>query len=376
MGLETGTYISDFVTTNPLGSDAKSTADDHIRLIKSFVKATFPNVTGAVTPTHTELNYVDGVTSAIQTQIDTKGAHAGQVWTGTHNFTGATLTYTTQSQGDNSTKGATTSYVDTGLALKGNINAQTWTGTHTFSGACVVPTMTAGDNSTNASSTAFVSAAIAAAAFSTALPSQSGNAGKYVTTNGTTASWASIPVAGMTLISSASASAVATVDFTSGIDTTYDQYLIEFQNVVPATSSTQFYMRASNNSGSSFISSASYITGGRGIDGTDALQSLAASGDSKFPLSLSGGDGVKNSGAVSGASGISGYVILFRPASNRYAEILFSTTHRGSGTNVHATWGNGQVDMNPSNVMNAVRFMFSSGNITSGEFKLYGLKKS
>jgi hypothetical protein len=34
------------------------------------VKATFPNVSGAVTPTHTELNYVDGVTSAIQTQIN------------------------------------------------------------------------------------------------------------------------------------------------------------------------------------------------------------------------------------------------------------------------------------------------------------------
>jgi len=74
MGLETGTYISDLVSTNPLGSDAKSTADDHLRLIKSCIKATYPNVSGAVTPTHTELNYVDGVTSAIQTQIDSKQA--------------------------------------------------------------------------------------------------------------------------------------------------------------------------------------------------------------------------------------------------------------------------------------------------------------
>ena len=31
-------------------------ADDHLRLIKSTVKATFPNLTGAVTATHTELN--------------------------------------------------------------------------------------------------------------------------------------------------------------------------------------------------------------------------------------------------------------------------------------------------------------------------------
>jgi hypothetical protein len=55
-GLETGTYISDLVTTNPTAADPVSQADDHMRLIKSTVKATFPNVTGAVTPTHTQLN--------------------------------------------------------------------------------------------------------------------------------------------------------------------------------------------------------------------------------------------------------------------------------------------------------------------------------
>lgn len=70
MGLETGTYISDLNASNPASGDAKSQGDDHIRLVKSTIKATFPNVTGAVTPTHTELNYVDGVTSGIQAQLD------------------------------------------------------------------------------------------------------------------------------------------------------------------------------------------------------------------------------------------------------------------------------------------------------------------
>lgn len=56
MALETGTYISDLVTTNPVGTDTLDKADDHLRLIKSTVKATFPNITGAVTPTHTDLN--------------------------------------------------------------------------------------------------------------------------------------------------------------------------------------------------------------------------------------------------------------------------------------------------------------------------------
>ena len=70
MALETATYINGLVSTNPVSSDAPSAGDDHLRLIKATILATFPGVAGAVTPTHTELNYVDGVTSAIQTQLN------------------------------------------------------------------------------------------------------------------------------------------------------------------------------------------------------------------------------------------------------------------------------------------------------------------
>ena len=99
MALETGTYISDLVSTNPTVSDNISQGDDHIRLLKATIKATFPNITGAVTSTQaelnkltgvtastaeinklagltattTELNYASGVTSSIQTQLNSKG---------------------------------------------------------------------------------------------------------------------------------------------------------------------------------------------------------------------------------------------------------------------------------------------------------------
>lgn len=76
MALETGTYINSLVATNPTATDPIKQGDDHLRLIKAALKATFPNITGAVTPTHTELNYVDGVTSAIQTQLNAKLASA------------------------------------------------------------------------------------------------------------------------------------------------------------------------------------------------------------------------------------------------------------------------------------------------------------
>ena len=49
MPLESATYIDGLVTTNPAASDAISTADDHLRLIKSAIKATFPNITGPLT---------------------------------------------------------------------------------------------------------------------------------------------------------------------------------------------------------------------------------------------------------------------------------------------------------------------------------------
>lgn len=101
MALEAATHINDLVVTNPPGSDNLSTADDHLRLIKDVLKRDLP-LTGAVTATYQEINglngltasraiattaggiltasattaaelaYVNGVTSAIQTQLDAK----------------------------------------------------------------------------------------------------------------------------------------------------------------------------------------------------------------------------------------------------------------------------------------------------------------
>ncbi len=64
MALESGTYINSLNTSNPASTDGLAQADDHLRLIKSTVKSTFPNVTGAVSATHTELNLIDGLTAS------------------------------------------------------------------------------------------------------------------------------------------------------------------------------------------------------------------------------------------------------------------------------------------------------------------------
>ena len=64
MALETGTYISSLNASNPASTDGLAQADDHIRLLKATIKATLPNVTGAITASHTELNALDGVTAS------------------------------------------------------------------------------------------------------------------------------------------------------------------------------------------------------------------------------------------------------------------------------------------------------------------------
>ena len=47
MGLETTTTIAGLVDTNPLDADMISSGDDHLRLIKAVLKATFPGVGGS-----------------------------------------------------------------------------------------------------------------------------------------------------------------------------------------------------------------------------------------------------------------------------------------------------------------------------------------
>ena len=133
MSIEAATYISQLDPAKPNENDLKSEGDDVLRLLKAVLQANFPNLTAAaVNATTAELNALVGRAADIAAI-----ANAGS--------TGAT-------------------------ALK-------------------VATKTPGTNTTDASSTAFVSAAVAAAALSTVLPSQSGNGGKFVTTDGTNASW-------------------------------------------------------------------------------------------------------------------------------------------------------------------------------------------
>lgn len=185
MGLETVTYISDLNPLWPLGSDPKSNGDNHVRNLKSSLLNTFSAITGPVTVTQLEINYLSGVTSNVQVQLNAKAPTASPTFTGTVVLPAATSIGTVTAAEILALSGVS-SAIQTQLNGKGAIAGQTWTGAHDFTaGTLRAPTLPAGTATTEVATTAHV----ASVAFSAALPGQSGNARKFVTTDGTSASW-------------------------------------------------------------------------------------------------------------------------------------------------------------------------------------------
>jgi hypothetical protein len=78
MPIETATHLHQLNTANPTSSDPIHEGDNHIRLLKAVLKATFPNINAAVNPTPAEMNHLVGVTSGVQTQINTANSNAAQ----------------------------------------------------------------------------------------------------------------------------------------------------------------------------------------------------------------------------------------------------------------------------------------------------------
>ena len=86
MGLETASYISQLVDTNPVVGDPVGEGDDHLRLIKTVLKTQFPNLTAAAVNSNvTELNLLDGITALVTLAAD-------QTWTGSQRGSPSTVT--------------------------------------------------------------------------------------------------------------------------------------------------------------------------------------------------------------------------------------------------------------------------------------------
>jgi len=172
-------------------------------------------------------------------------------------------------------------------------------------------------------------------------------------------------------ISSATASSDATIDFTSGIDSTYDQYMFTLTSVAPDTDLTELWIRYSSDGGSTWISSANYeysfnYTNTVGTGSGGRVDESSATAFELTAASGSWGNGTSENGCgtfyIQDPS-VAGYIKMFGQ---------FVWTNQDASTSEISIGGH----KNSSSIVDGVRFLFSSGNIASGTFALYGLSKS
>lgn len=160
---------------------------------------------------------------------------------------------------------------------------------------------------------------------------------------------------GWAFISSATASASATLDFTSGIDSTYAAYAFIFSNILPATNLVSFRMRTSTNGGSTYDSGSSDY-GWRTFSEEDSTDSF---------IKISAVNSVSNAAG----SAISGSLFLYQP-STTYVTCSYDVGYL-SGSFYEKSEGTGR--RRTAADVDAVRFYFGSGNIASGTIYMYGM---
>ena len=182
---------------------------------------------------------------------------------------------------------------------------------------------------------------------------------------------ASISGGAMTLISEQTASSSATLDFTSGIDSTYDSYVFKFINCHPATDSARLQFNLSSDGGSNYHVTKT-TTAFRAVHREDdASTELAYRTPTDLAQSTGFQDLITSCGNDNDQAS-SGVLQLFNPSSTTFVKHFISTSQSIHESDISmnlyiAGYGN------TTSAINGVQFKMSSGNIDSGVIKLYGI---
>ncbi len=177
----------------------------------------------------------------------------------------------------------------------------------------------------------------------------------------------------LTLIQKQTASSSATIDFTTGIDSTYKEYIFYFVNIHPATDQTQFTFQGDTGTNTNYnqtITSTHFRTYGN-ENGTEAglgynNQDDQAQGTAFQVLAHDGTVGNANDESLNGS------LHIFNPSSSVFVKHFIGNTSAN-----HA--GDYQIEsfiagyFNTQTALTRFRFKFASGNIDSGDILLFGL---
>jgi len=176
-------------------------------------------------------------------------------------------------------------------------------------------------------------------------------------------------------ISKATASASASIEFTSGIDSTYKEYVFYFVNMHPSSARVNFQFNLSTDNGSNYnvTKTTTYFNAYHQED--DGATSLGYEGGEDLAQSTAYQNFTRNLEANNDDS-CSGYLQLFNPSSTTFVKHFISTlnwsynepTPDPYSINAYvAGYGN------TTSAIDAVKFQMSSGNIDSGEIILFGV---
>ena len=174
----------------------------------------------------------------------------------------------------------------------------------------------------------------------------------------------------MVLISTQTASSSSTISFASGIDSTYKEYILKYFNVHPSSDGQNLQVNFRDGSTAyDATKTTSVFLANLNEDDSGNVLEYKASND------LAQSTNFQNLGESVGADNdqcVSGTLHLFEPSSTTFVKhFIAKTNNYDSGNNSQIFYVGGYC--NTTTAIDGVQFKFSSGNIDSGVFKLYGI---
>ena len=165
-------------------------------------------------------------------------------------------------------------------------------------------------------------------------------------------------------ISSSTASSSASISFT-GLSSTYRVYRIEITDAAPATDGVALYMRTSTDNGTSYDSGVSDYQWSLLVTDTSGNSPKVDTADSSIELTDTDlGNGTNETCCVD--------INLYDPSTAKYTKATWTSTYASSSSAARRSITGGGYRQSTTAV-DAIQFLMSSGNISSGTFSLYGL---
>ena len=174
----------------------------------------------------------------------------------------------------------------------------------------------------------------------------------------------------MTLISSQSASGSASIEFTSGIDSTYPIYRFEFINIHPANDDVDFGFNMTTD-GTNFNVTKTGTNIRAYHNESDSSADLTYHGDDDIAQGT-GDHHISYSLGNDNDQATDGTLYLFNPSSTIFVKHYISRFSIGQYSD-YAIDYNVAGYGNTTSAVTGCRFKMSSGNIDSGTIKLYGI---